>query len=84
MNKAASEILEKVMQPLEAALIEFPDYFLFTTGHSLGAGTAEVITMHLISHKAMVKSNKLHCVALAPPPVYRDGVHPICFLPGAT
>lgn len=71
MNKAASEILEKVMQPLEAALIEFPDYFLFTTGHSLGAGTAEVITMHLISHKAMVKSNKLHCVALAPPPVYR-------------
>ena len=52
-----------------------PDHRLVVTGHSLGAGTAILITMAILSgsFKQIVdpKFTKIKCVALAPPPVYR-------------
>jgi sn1-specific diacylglycerol lipase len=53
-----------------------PDYRLVVTGHSLGAGTAILISMAILSgnFKQIVDPNltKIKCVALAPPPVYRS------------
>jgi hypothetical protein len=74
MEKASFQILGMVKETIVTALKEFPDYTLFVTGHSLGAGVAELITMHLASHKEgeeIKMKNRFHCVALAPPPVYR-------------
>merc|ERR1712178_549504 len=43
------------------------------TGHSLGAGTAELITMKLLSSpQLLARDTRIQCIALAPPPVYRS------------
>ncbi len=44
---------------------------LIITGHSLGAATAELVTLQLLHQKKTLCSS-IHCVALAPPPVYRS------------
>merc|ERR1712155_279840 len=42
------------------------------TGHSLGAGAAELITMRLLGDSSLLPpSTRVECVALAPPPVFR-------------
>ena len=50
-------------------------YGLKITGHSLGAGTAELVTMKLLSgHEdidVVPENTSVQCVALAPPPVFR-------------
>ena len=51
-------------------------YLLFArvvvTGHSLGAGAAELITMRLLGDSSLLPtSTRVECVALAPPPVFR-------------
>ena len=54
---------------------------MLITGHSLGGGTAELVAMSFI-HDPRVSSlipssSTVHCVVLAPPPVFRwnDGEH---------
>jgi len=54
----------------------YPGYALTLTGHSLGAGTAELLTMDFLegeASKLLPAGTKVHCVALAPPPVFRPG-----------
>ena len=50
-------------------------YNLKITGHSLGAGTAELATMILLSGHEDIdlvpENTSIQCVALAPPPVFR-------------
>ena len=51
-------------------------YLLFArvvvTGHSLGAGAAELVTMRLLGDSSLLPpSTRVECVALAPPPVFR-------------
>ena len=50
-------------------------YNLKITGHSLGAGTAELVTLKLLSgHEDIYfvqENTSIQCVALAPPPVFR-------------
>jgi putative lipase involved disintegration of autophagic bodies len=36
---------------LKSALKDFPDYDLIVTGHSLGAGTAELIALSILMGK---------------------------------
>ena len=69
----AREILSKLSERLTEvlALPEFSHYRLVVTGHSLGAGTAELITMELISSN-LLAGREVRCVALAPPPVFRS------------
>ena len=81
MVDGANRILKKVMPVLRSLLLEkFPGYKLRVTGHSLGAGTAELITMILLSStnedREWLSKIDIKCVALAPPPVYRpeDGM----------
>ena len=62
-------ILSQVVDPIKTFLAAHPDYSLVVTGHSLGAGTAELITMELMITGALTN---VHCIALAPPPVYRS------------
>ena len=59
---------------MRKALGESPDYRLFLTGHSLGAGTALLATMEIMLNKTkyLPEGTKVKCVALAPPPVYRS------------
>ena len=76
MVDGANRILAKSMPVLRSLLLDrFPGYKLRVTGHSLGAGTAELITMLLISktHEESQWLSKIDikCVALAPPPVFR-------------
>ena len=76
MADAAHTILEKVLPVLRSLLVEtYPGYKLRVTGHSLGAGTAELITMILLSNatadSGWLSNIDIKCIALAPPPVYR-------------
>ena len=58
-------------------MTKHPDFDLVITGHSLGAGTAELITLNILSGNVdyidPVKT-KIKCIALAPPPVYRSSI----------
>ena len=48
---------------------------LVLTGHSLGAGTAVLMALKILTrrHKTPVPEwTRVRCVALAPPPVYRS------------
>ena len=69
----AEIILEKVTDIISEAVRDHPDYSLTVTGHSLGAGAAELITMKLLSEPDTIPEVKdIRCVALAPPPVYQS------------
>jgi hypothetical protein len=70
----AMKVLEIVSGEIEAALIEHEGYKLVVCGHSLGAGTAELITLELLlgpTSKIIPRGTQVSCVALAPPPVSR-------------
>lgn len=76
MVDAADRILKKVLPVLRSLLVDkYPGYKLRVTGHSLGAGTAELITMILLSNtkdgNGWLSNIDIKCIALAPPPVYR-------------
>lgn len=47
---------------------------LVITGHSLGAGTAELLAMEILANpeKYVPKDVEVECVALAPPPIFRS------------
>ena len=71
----AREILKKAKPILEEVLRKEPSYKLVITGHSLGAGTAELITMTILLNKiefSGLGQDGVRCVAFAPPPVYRS------------
>jgi len=71
----AKEILKKVKPILTQEMNKKPNYQLVITGHSLGAGTAELITMMILTNKedhADLVKHGVKCYALAPPPVYRS------------
>lgn len=72
--RGTKEVLEKAGPELRKALGECPGYRLYLTGHSLGAGTALLATMELMRNKTkyLPEGTEVHCVALAPPPVYRS------------
>ena len=70
----AQRILAKVEDKLKKCLEENPGYRVVVTGHSLGAGTAELITLELLhghSSNIIPVGSSVACIALAPPPVYR-------------
>ena len=61
-----------------------PGYDLMVTGHSLGAGTAELVTMSLLSEPTLnttLETNyippsvSVKCVVLAPPPIFRTNIY---------
>jgi len=74
--KGANRIMKESGETLKKALAAHPDHRLVITGHSLGAGTAILITMAILSgnFKQIVDPNltSIKCIALAPPPVYRS------------
>ena len=72
--RGAKKILEESQDTLKETFETYPDYRLVVTGHSLGAGTAILIAMKILSgeFKDLFKVSNVKCVALAPPPVYRS------------
>lgn len=59
---------------LEAKMKDIPkDYKIIVTGHSLGGGVANLVTI-LIYHRLKdlddLKGRDIHCYAIAPPPVF--------------
>ena len=69
----AQIILDKVADSITAAARDNTNYSLTVTGHSLGAGVAELISMKLISEPEILPDiTDIRCVALAPPPVYQS------------
>mmetsp|Transcript_40760 Transcript_40760/g.85623 ORF Transcript_40760/g.85623 Transcript_40760/m.85623 type:complete len:609 (-) Transcript_40760:295-2121(-) len=74
--KAANNLWEHVKKCIVDALIDNPGYELVITGHSLGAGTAALLTLKLkykdilATENAKLKNVKVRCYAFAPPPVY--------------
>jgi len=72
----ARKILEETKDLIKTALNDNEGYQLVVCGHSLGAGTAELITMELLlgpTSAVIPPLSTVKCVALAPPPVYRPG-----------
>ena len=73
-------ILERAGHLVTASLMLHPGYSLVLTGHSLGAGTAELLTMDLLEGQAkrlLPPRTSVRCIALAPPPVFRAGEQPL-------
>jgi len=74
--EGARRILERCGHMITASLMLNPGYSLILTGHSLGAGSAELITMELLlgpAREILPPNTLVQCVALAPPPVFRPG-----------
>ena len=69
--RGATRIMKQGREVLQEALENYPGYRMVITGHSLGAGTAILITMGLLNNIYDLKVNEVKCVALAPPPVFR-------------
>ena len=72
MLRGAKRIMAESLTKLQSAIDEHPGYRLVITGHSLGAGTAILITMGLLNNFWDLRFAQLKCVALAPPPVFRS------------
>jgi len=78
IKEAAIQVWTRVSSAIISGFHLYPDYDLILTGHSLGAGVAVLLTMELIlgpsSHslKHVCSTEKISCVALAPPPVFRE------------
>jgi len=79
--KGSQKIMKEAQGTLESAFQTHPDHKLVITGHSLGAGTAVLITMGILKKQYPVvpKGTKIQCLALAPPPVYRTRKSPEIF-----
>ena len=75
-KKILSEVLDQnfnVLDKIIESIQEYPSYSLTITGHSLGAGTAELITILLLTPEDLIPdTTKVQCIALAPPPVFRS------------
>ena len=73
--EGSQRILEESSHVLKDAFETYPGYRLIVTGHSLGAATAILITMTILSGSEIVdpENTVVKCIALAPPPVYRSG-----------
>ena len=57
------------------ALEKYPQYGVILTGHSLGGGTAVLMTLRFYLDtfwSGILKDRDVKCVALAPPPVYKS------------
>ena len=68
-------MLSKVHSQMTGILAEHPGYNLVITGHSLGGGTAVLITLDLLlgGHAYLLPfRTAVFCIALALPPVYRS------------
>ena len=72
--EGSQRILEESSYELKKAFETYPGYRLIVTGHSLGAATAILITMTILSGSQIVdpENTVVKCIALAPPPVYRS------------
>merc|ERR1711953_1330962 len=79
--KGSRKIMKESQETLKAAFQSHPDHKLVITGHSLGAGTAVLITMGILKnlYSVVPKGTKIQCLALAPPPVYRARKSPKIF-----
>ena len=73
----ANRIMTEGKETLKKAFEEHPDYRLVITGHSLGAGTAILISLGFLNNiyaNDFPNVKEVKCIALAPPPVYRTGM----------
>ena len=71
----AQRIITKVQNQIVSTLTEHAGYQLVVTGHSLGAGAAELITLDLMLGRysnLLPPGSAVSCIALAAPPVYRS------------
>ena len=76
VSRGVKKLLTEAEDPLRAAFEKHPDFRLFVTGHSLGAGSSQLVAMELLRKQKLRSSTipqkcEIRCVALAPPPVYR-------------
>ena len=71
--RGAKRVLSLGLPVVKEALKANPGYKLLVTGHSLGAGTSELVTLELMlgSEHSLPRGTEVECVALAPPPIYR-------------
>ncbi len=75
--RGARAALRRAAPALRRAADANPSYGVCVTGHSLGAATAELVSMMLLfrddplAEDVLRKGTQVECVALAPPPVFR-------------
>nr|XP_040581854.1 uncharacterized protein LOC121130167 isoform X2 [Lepeophtheirus salmonis] len=72
--EGAQKVMEKSMPIISKSLESGNRKKLVLTGHSLGGGASELITMELIQQfeKEGKDDIDIKCIALAPPPVFRS------------
>lgn len=76
MLEGSMKVLEKSRRILQKTLRDHFGYTLVVAGHSMGGGTAELITLEFLlgsrSSSILPPGVEVRCVALGPPPVYRS------------
>ena len=76
MLQGAQKIIKESMGVLKKAFDRFPNYKFVLTGHSLGGGTAELITLDMLYGQNGKKlglgrrNTKISCVTIGAPPVF--------------
>eukprot|EP00531_Pseudo-nitzschia_arenysensis_P015125 CAMPEP_0116121206 /NCGR_PEP_ID=MMETSP0329-20121206/3575_1 /TAXON_ID=697910 /ORGANISM="Pseudo-nitzschia arenysensis, Strain B593" /LENGTH=653 /DNA_ID=CAMNT_0003615007 /DNA_START=83 /DNA_END=2042 /DNA_ORIENTATION=+ len=77
MATMAERVWAKAGPTVKTQLEENPGYEFILTGHSLGAGTACLVTILVQNRRLLSKDQKIRCFAYASPPVYT----PLEFVP---
>ena len=72
--EGAAMVMNEVKEAFIEAIDKYPNHKVIVTGHSLGAGTAILIAMGLLSelNPYGIQVKNVQCIAIAPPPVYRS------------
>jgi hypothetical protein len=69
MSEMATNLWTESGHKIVDLMEKLPDYKLIVTGHSLGAGTACLLTIRLHSQEVL-KGRTIQCFAFAPPPTF--------------
>jgi len=69
---ASTFVFDTSYQILQHLLVDYPDYRILVTGHSLGAGAASLVTMMM---KLNCPTWNTYCICFAPPPVVSHNLH---------
>ena len=69
MVNAARGVIRKSKKSISEAFGKYPGYKLTITGHSLGGGVAELITMKLLRNNDF-PGKEIKCIAFGAPPIY--------------
>lgn len=80
MSRATEAVHAAVYPVVLKSLLRYPDFSVLVTGHSLGAGVAQLLCLKWLSEDTVfsVDRTKLRCIGFNPPCVVSEEIHLKC------